>query len=79
MDIYILTCEDASHLGGPMGSEYTTLMWTEVFTSLDKAKAHAEKHWWREDSRWDRAAFREAKWSADVGPYIYTIEKKRAT
>lgn len=41
--IYLLSCEDASNMGGPMGSEYTTHLWTKPFTTIEKAKDYAEQ------------------------------------
>ncbi len=76
MIVYNLTCEDASHLGGPMGTEYTEFMWTKPFSSLEKAKAYAKKYhkfpfWaeWQEDENGDR-------WYIDVGAYGFKIEKQ---
>lgn len=42
--IYSLTAEDLTNLGGPMGTEYTETMWIKYFTSKEKAKKYAEKH-----------------------------------
>ena len=74
MKIYILTCEDASHLGGPMGSEYTTPVETEIFKSLKSAQAYAEGKHWNDDSEW--MSHRDGHWSADVLAYIWSIETK---
>jgi hypothetical protein len=38
--VYVLECEDATELGGPMGSERTTHLWTRVFSSLAAAKKY---------------------------------------
>jgi len=41
--MYELRSENLTHLGGPMGSEYTTTNWRKFFKSLDGAKECAEK------------------------------------
>lgn len=41
--IYELIYEDLTHLGGPMGTEYTTRHSLGLFDSIDKAKEKAEK------------------------------------
>lgn len=43
MKFYTLVNEDLTHLGGPMGSEYTTTRWEKYFETLTKAQAYAEK------------------------------------
>ena len=47
--VYLLECEDASGMGGPMGTEYTEHLWTKPFSSIEKAKKYAEefieKYW----------------------------------
>ena len=53
--IYVLQLEDLSHLGGPMGTEYTTSKY-EYFHDIEKAKQFAEKHYgkkiiWKKDGR----------------------------
>lgn len=42
--IYNVVCEDATHLGGAMGTEYTTIKWTRHFASNAKAVKFAEAH-----------------------------------
>lgn len=39
-----MECENASHLGGPMGTEYTTPIFSKPFTTIDKAKKYAEDY-----------------------------------
>ncbi len=41
--IYSLTSKNLTHLGGPMGTEYITTNWIEYFSTMEKAKAYAEK------------------------------------
>lgn len=43
MKFYELICRDLSNVGGPMGSETTSEIFRKAFTSVDKAKLHAEK------------------------------------
>jgi hypothetical protein len=38
-----LKSEDMTHLGGPMGSDYTKENWHKLFKSLGSAKACAER------------------------------------
>jgi plasmid replication initiation protein len=42
--LFMMVCEDASHLGGPMGTEYTTHIFSKVFRSVKAAKLCAEKY-----------------------------------
>jgi hypothetical protein len=69
----ILICEDATHLGGPMGTEYTTPLWAKSFDDVAMAKRYAEKHF---KKRIDWCGHAKS-WSADVGCYIYNIVKDR--
>jgi len=41
--MYELKSENLTHLGSPMGSEYTTTNWRKFFTTIDLAKKYAEK------------------------------------
>lgn len=41
--VFMLTCDDASHLGGPMGTEYTTTIYSKPFSTKEKAFAYAVK------------------------------------
>ena len=79
--IFTLICEDASHLGGSMGTEYTTLLWTKIFTDKDKAKEYAKKKVGKgrglyddDEDRWQKNG-RELCW--DSGPYIFTIKEEK--
>ena len=72
--ISTLVCEDASHLGGPMGSEYTTFVFSKPFGSVESAKKYAVKYqkggfptWagWKKSGR-NRIV-------CDSGAYIWTI------
>jgi hypothetical protein len=62
--LFMLIAEDASHLGGPMGSEYTTHMWSKPFSSVEKARAYAEKFAKRRASicRWNIGSSWDAGW-----------------
>lgn len=40
--MYNLKSEDLSHLGGPMGSEYTTINYVKTFSTIKLAKEYAE-------------------------------------
>jgi len=71
--VYSLDCEDASHLGGPMGTEYTVHVWSMIFADLDSAKEHAERYI-KEPIDWKKDSI---SWYADVGAYVFTIKKAR--
>jgi hypothetical protein len=83
MDVYNLTCEDASHLGGPMGTEYTTHVFTKPFTTLQKAKDYAKKYHkgsklefiWPEYAKWEQDS--SVRWHVDAGAYIFEIKKEK--
>lgn len=45
MVVYETIAEDLTHLGGPMGSEYTTRNSLGLFNSLNKAKNRANYHY----------------------------------
>jgi hypothetical protein len=74
-DVYILTCEDASHLGGMMGTEYVIFVFSKSFDSTESAKKYAEEYqggfpsWssWKVHSNGDI--------SCDSSVYIWTIKK----
>lgn len=75
--MYVLIRENLTHLGGPMGTEYTYADWRKYFTTIEKAKRYAVK---------DSAAFTKAtgealRWrkerrgacSQDCGSHMYFI------
>jgi hypothetical protein len=73
MTIFNLECEDASHLGGPMGTEHTTLVFTQPCRTLERAKEFAENYattprpaTWQQDSR--------GNWSWDAVTHIFSIK-----
>ena len=41
---FVLQCDDHSHLGGPMGTEYVTSMWVRIFGTREKAVNYAIKY-----------------------------------
>jgi hypothetical protein len=71
--IYLLICEDASSLGGPMGSQHTDFMWIKPFSDRDKAKTYAEKYAKRKADKWNGIKILE--W--DSGPYYFTIKEEK--
>lgn len=77
MEVYNLTCEDASHLGGPMGTEYTTHVFTKPFTTLQKAKDYAKKYQknWPEHAEWIQDS--KTRWHVDSSAYIFEINKTK--
>lgn len=70
--MFILSCEDASHLGGPMGTEYTTHLFSKVFSSVDKAKEFAQSYQkiWPTWAKWYTDG---TKYWVDSGTYIWKI------
>lgn len=82
-EIIILGCEDASHLGGPMGTEYTTPMWSKPFSTVEKAKKYAEdyvkKKFCKVDIDWRETVSSEnEKYHAwDAMRYIFYIRFKQ--
>ena len=69
--VYNLICEDASHLGGPMGTEYTTHVFTKSFTTPKRAKQHAEEYV-GEKIEWTKR--KTGEWSADARTHIFHIK-----
>jgi hypothetical protein len=47
MTVYAAKAEDLTHLGGPMGSEYTTTSSLGLFTTASKAMACCAEHYRR--------------------------------
>jgi len=45
MNSYTAIATDLTHLGGSMGTEYTTIIWIKNFKSLKSAKLHCEAHY----------------------------------
>lgn len=78
--MYQLIAEDLSHLGGPMGSEYTTEMFRRFFTTLDKAKEAANRHYNRDMKRgpikWEKDG--RGVTSGDLSWVMYTIKLVKA-
>jgi hypothetical protein len=48
MQYFELRSENLTNLGGPMGSEYTYDNWDKSFSTIEKAKAYAEKDYKKE-------------------------------
>ena len=67
--IFNMESENLSHLGGPMGSEYTTTNWVKPFASLDEAKAYAEKDYTRQTGK-KNAAERPIVWVRENSRYV---------
>jgi hypothetical protein len=74
--IYSLTCEDASSLGGPMGSEHTTHLFTKPFSSFEKAYDCAKKFAHLDSIDWTKIEYK-SEWSADTGAYIFKIKLEK--
>lgn len=69
----ILVCEDASHLGGPMGTEYTTHLFSKQFPSIEAAQNYAKEFEenFSEWATWKKSG--ENNLVCDSGPYIWKI------
>ena len=51
---YALHSENLTHLGGPMGTEYTYDNWIKYFDSIEKAKAYALNDYRKETQSKDK-------------------------
>ena len=75
--IYSLTSEDLTHLGGSMGTEYSTTNWIKYFTTINLAKAYALKDYRITDKNLD------IKWrgnhSGDLRWVSYDIKTIKVT
>jgi hypothetical protein len=76
----MVTIEDHSHLGGPMGSEYTTTACTQPCTNPESAMVFA-KQWLVKQcgkrilKETENMTFLQfEKWAADMGAYGVTFE-----
>ncbi len=67
---YVLEIEDATNLGGPMGTEYTSTVGIELFETESAAKKYAEQHCKKEKGEWVKSGD-HSSW--DAGGFIYTI------
>jgi len=77
MGCFLLICEDASHLGGPMGSEYTEHVFSKAFPSILEAQKYAVKKQgkgrWPDYAEWTQQS--NGNLTCDSGCYIWTIQK----
>lgn len=75
--IYMLECQDASHLGGPMGTEYTTHMFSKLFRSVDAAKRWAkdyQKSNWPKWAKWTwHSGSKSSYWVCDARINVWKI------
>lgn len=69
--IYVLTCESASNLGGPMGSESTQHIFSKLFKTLTAAKLYAKQY----NIEWDHVTWQRygRKWACDARTHLYSI------
>ena len=75
-----LVSENLSHLGGPMGSEYTTTNFRKFFKSVDEAKKYAEKDYKKNRAnpiKWEVGYVQDDEriTSGDLGFVMYEITK----
>ena len=81
MEYFELTCEDLTNIGGPMGTETTSVIFSRAYSTLQKAKDAAEKDHKRRCNSMPWAI----KWtdsgrrinSGDLSSHTYYIEKKK--
>lgn len=83
MIVYELVKEDWTHLGGPMGSEYTTTIWNRIFTTLERAKEVAQNDHMEDDDRrnirWklhSRGNEKKVWFSSDLLSHAYYIYER---
>ena len=75
--IWETTREDASHLGGPMGKEYTTVIESKPFSDKDKAFSYLEKIAKKYGEKLDKENWKGDKFFAqDIRCEIVYIRKK---
>jgi hypothetical protein len=76
MKIYQLTSENLQGLGGPMGTERTTVNWVKPFESLESAQKYAENDYEGKDKiKWTKDQ-KEAQWcSGDLRWVMYHIHE----
>lgn len=74
MTVYMLTATDLTHLGGPMGSEYTKVIFNKPYKNLSKAKAAAEKDY-EQPIEWQNQESNKFWTSGDLGHVTYDIRK----
>jgi len=72
--VFNLTATDMSHLGGPMGTEYTNTMFVKTFKSVENAQKYAQKDYKESIIDWKKDG-RNAWTSGDLGWVEYTINK----
>ena len=80
MKVYILECEDLSNLGGPMGTEDTSIVWTLIFRELENAKKYAldwisKRHKKKVNIIWKKRD--NVISSNDLGSHMFHIRKER--
>ena len=61
--MFELESENLTGLGGPMGTEETTINWRKFFTTVEKAKEFAEKDYKKKGGR------EEFDWHEDDGEW----------
>lgn len=74
--MFKLKKEDWTHLGGPMGTEYTTTIWDKYFTTSAKAMKFAEKDHGKQDPpiAWVRKKD-DVLFSGDLASHAYYVSK----
>lgn len=73
MKVFVLESEDLSRLGGPMGTERTTVNFMRIFKSPASAMAYAQKDYGKRSIRWKKHPKRQEWSSGDLLHVMYTI------
>lgn len=78
-EVYQLTCESAALLGSRMGTEYTTVLWSELFFTREAAAKWAvefcKKNKCPKDAIFS-AALLSVRNEVDATRYIFSLSKK---
>lgn len=75
--MWMAKSENLSHLGGPMGTEYTTTNWRKYFKAFKNAKAYCKADYKKKTGKsfkW-RIANQHTACSGDLSFVMYTILK----
>lgn len=72
--VYEALKEDLSHLGGPMGTEYTTTESMGIFGSLDRALNTCEKDFGK-PIKWRKT--HKGQSSPDLGYCMYHVKERK--
>lgn len=72
--MWLLRSENLTHLGGPMGTEYTTTNWRKYFTKFQYARDYAEQDY-GQSLTWHSSNEDGSVRSDDLGSVMYHITR----